>query len=232
MCFSAGASFGAAAVLGTAGVITINKVKSSSQLMFASMPLLFALQQVAEGFIWLSFSHPQFNIYRYSMVYVFLFFAQVLWPGFLPLAVWSMESDQKRRRILGFMVVLGLFTSVLLAYRLIRYPVAASIVGHHIRYDITSPGWIIPLSGVLYMISTIGAPLSSTLKYMKSMGVIIFMAFVVTEIFFRYYLISVWCFFAAVLSITIFFVIRYSTFDRSQIHSILGNHINPEKLDW
>jgi hypothetical protein len=108
----------------------------------------------------------------------------------------------------------------------------ASIKGHHIHYDITSPSWMIPVSSVLYLISTLMAPLSSSLKYMKMLGVLLLIALIVTEIFFRYYLISVWCFFAAVLSIVVFFVVLHSRYNRSHVQSILGNYINPEKADW
>jgi uncharacterized protein DUF6629 len=155
MCFSAGASFGAAAILGTAGVVTLSKVKSPSQVMFVSMPLLFALQQTAEGFEWLSFTHPGFERYRLFMMYTFLFFAQVLWPSYVPIGIWNMEQDNTRKKFLGYLAVAGAAASLLLAYRLIYFPIASNIDGHHIHYDIGSPQWIIPVSSVLYFVSTL-----------------------------------------------------------------------------
>jgi heme A synthase len=79
MCFSATASFSAAAVLGTVGVVALNKVKSKDQLMFASIPLLFGIQQAIEGLVWVSLTHSSDVFLRQFFTYGFLFFAQVLW---------------------------------------------------------------------------------------------------------------------------------------------------------
>jgi hypothetical protein len=53
MCFSAGASFGASAVLGAIGIVTLTKAKTTDQIPFASIPLLFAVQQAVEGTLWI-----------------------------------------------------------------------------------------------------------------------------------------------------------------------------------
>ena len=55
MCFSASANFVGSAVLGAIGVATLTEVKHRREL-FAAMPLLFALHQFTEGFVWLSLS--------------------------------------------------------------------------------------------------------------------------------------------------------------------------------
>ena len=53
MCFSASANFVGSAVLGAIGVATLTEVKHRRELLFAAMPLLFALHQFTEGFVWL-----------------------------------------------------------------------------------------------------------------------------------------------------------------------------------
>jgi hypothetical protein len=53
VCFSATANFAGSAVLGTAGVVTLTKVKHRRELLFAALPLLFAIHQFIEGFVWL-----------------------------------------------------------------------------------------------------------------------------------------------------------------------------------
>ena len=60
MCFSASASFGAGIVLSSIGIATITKTQSRSQLSLAFIPLIFAVQQFSEGFLWLSLLHPGF----------------------------------------------------------------------------------------------------------------------------------------------------------------------------
>jgi hypothetical protein len=47
--FSATVSFAGRAALGAAGVATLSKVKHRRELLFAAMPLLFAIHQFIEG---------------------------------------------------------------------------------------------------------------------------------------------------------------------------------------
>jgi len=53
VCFSATVNFVGSAALGTAGVVTLTKVKHRRELLFAALPLLFAIHQFIEGFVWL-----------------------------------------------------------------------------------------------------------------------------------------------------------------------------------
>ena len=53
MCFSATVNFAGGAVLGAAGVATLTKVRHRRELLFAAMPLLFAIHQYIGGFVWL-----------------------------------------------------------------------------------------------------------------------------------------------------------------------------------
>jgi hypothetical protein len=51
VCFSATANFVGSAVLGAVGVVTLTKVKHRRELLFASLPVLFAIHQFIEGFV-------------------------------------------------------------------------------------------------------------------------------------------------------------------------------------
>ncbi len=53
MCFSATANFVGSGVLGAVGVVTLTKVKHRRELLFAALPMLFAVHQFMEGFVWL-----------------------------------------------------------------------------------------------------------------------------------------------------------------------------------
>ncbi len=79
MCFSATASFSAGAVLLGLGTLTLKSTRHRNELPFAAIPLLFAIQQLSEGVIWLTFSHeaPLLNT---VMTYVYSFFSHALWP--------------------------------------------------------------------------------------------------------------------------------------------------------
>jgi len=53
MCVSATVNFVGSGVLAAVGVITLTRVKHRRELLFASLPTLFAIHQFIEGFVWL-----------------------------------------------------------------------------------------------------------------------------------------------------------------------------------
>ena len=55
MCFSATASFTAGAGLLVIGAITIRLSRDRAELPFAAIPVLFGVQQLIEGALWLTF---------------------------------------------------------------------------------------------------------------------------------------------------------------------------------
>ena len=64
MCFSATASFSAGTVLTMLGVATLRATRRKAEIPFAASPLLFGLQQIVEGLLWLSFRFdaPQLDV--------------------------------------------------------------------------------------------------------------------------------------------------------------------------
>ena len=96
MCFSTSASFGAGIILTTIGVATIKKVREPSQLFFASIPLLFGVQQFSEGFLWLALTNPKYSFLEQISTYSFLFFAQIVWPILIPVAIYFLEKKEKK----------------------------------------------------------------------------------------------------------------------------------------
>jgi hypothetical protein len=77
MCFSAIASFGAGIVLAVIGVATIKKATHPSQIIFAGIPLIFCVQQITEGFLWLALANPGNSSLQQFTTYTFLSFAQI-----------------------------------------------------------------------------------------------------------------------------------------------------------
>jgi hypothetical protein len=53
VCFSPEADFAAAAVVGVVGTQTLRRVGSKRELIVGSLPILFAVHQFVEGFVWL-----------------------------------------------------------------------------------------------------------------------------------------------------------------------------------
>jgi hypothetical protein len=205
MCFSAEASFAAGAALGVAGVISVKKTVRAAHVPFAAIPLIFGVQQICEGFTWLSFNGEPPGRWQPGAMYLFLFFAQVLWPFWVPLSVWLLEENKKRRKLLFAFFCVGLFTSCCLAYFLLSYPVSAKVRQHHIRYELAFPNISLKL-GILYFIPTATTCFLSSHAGVRWMALAVLVSFIVSRLYFREELISVWCFFAAAISGVILFI--------------------------
>jgi hypothetical protein len=53
MCISATANFVGSGVIAAVGVATLCQVRRAREVPFAAFPLLFAVHQLIEGFVWL-----------------------------------------------------------------------------------------------------------------------------------------------------------------------------------
>ena len=82
------------------GVATLRAIRRRAEIPFAAIPLLFGLQQLVEGLLWLSFrfDSPQLNV---AMTYLFAMFSHVLWPIFVPFAIGLLEPVPWRRKTAG-----------------------------------------------------------------------------------------------------------------------------------
>lgn len=98
MCFSAAANFVGGGVLGTIGAVTLTKVKHRRELLFASLPILFAIHQFIEGFVWLGLDGILSPTVTHNMGAAFMLYAQGLLPFLLPLSVLLFEPTARRRR--------------------------------------------------------------------------------------------------------------------------------------
>lgn len=208
MCFSAGASFGAAAVLGGMGILTLRKVSTRSQLMYANIPFVFAIQQVSEGLLWLSLSYAGYEAWQTPATYFFLFFAQFLWPIWIPAAILLMERSKRRQKLLWIPVIAGVIGSSILAYRMIFNLVYSQIEDHHISYVIGSTQGQMIVSSIMYVIAILAPSFISSARGIKSIAFLLVISLLATKIMFEAYLISVWCFFAAAISILIYRVLK------------------------
>ena len=207
MCFSAGASFGAGILLSAVGIASLKKVNEKSEVLFAAIPFVFGVQQMAEGCIWLSFGGHLGLASQASFTFIFLFFAQIVWPFLVPFSILKLEKNEKRKKILKILTYIGTLVSIYLAYCLINFNVEASIVGKHIFYHQDYPVNPGRLGGVMYLLATILPPFFSGVKRMWTLGTAILISYILTVLFYAEYVISVWCFFAAVISILVLVIV-------------------------
>ena len=206
MCFSAGASFAVGAGLIGPGYYAIKRTESRGMLAFACTPILFSFHQIAEGFLWLSLKNPDFASWYKPALYSYSFISQPIWPIWVPLIMWLMETDKRRKKILYYFLLLGAATSLYMFYCLITYGISAVAENGHIRYYRDFPYFNImrPANFVTMAIT----PFLSTLRYTKLLAGAMMASIILTYIFYTDYFISVWCFFAAILSLLIILVIN------------------------
>ncbi|WP_439698628.1 DUF6629 family protein [Mucilaginibacter sp. AW1-7] len=224
MCFSAGASFGASAVLSVIGVATLSRCGKRQQMVFAGIPLIFAVQQVSEGLIWLALLNPGYALWLKPATYTFLAFAQVVWPSWVPFAILLLETSTPRKKILYIATGIGLLVSGYLAYRLMTQPIHAEIAGMHIFYSLGSMNSALHDSAILYFLAIVVPPFISSVKGMWLFGLSIGIAYIITHLFFEDYELSVWCFFAAIISIVVFIVLF-------RLQQTLAGIIGPKALN-
>jgi hypothetical protein len=223
MCFSATASFGASAILGTIGIIAVAKARSNPQRVFATIPLIFALQQLSEGFLWLSLKNTDLAGWQSSLTHAFLVFAMAVWPFWIPYSIWLLEKDPKRKKIIRGFVWIGAIVTVGVCVVLFIYPVKvitpfcltcpdspSASPRHHLHYDFAIPSLIkrlIIAFSVLYIIATIVTPFISGIRKMKWLGIVFLASYLFAVTLYGGFVISVWCFFAAVLSFVVLWIV-------------------------
>lgn len=181
----------------------LTQATKRKELPLAAIPLLFGIQQTTEGVVWISFDAQSLNdaaTFAYSM------FSHVLWPILVPLAVLLLEPEPVRKRILQALLAGGLAVGMYLLYFVIKEGVTAEVVGSSIRYD--SPHLYLPLVLTIYVAATCVSSLVSSHKYIRLLGAVMLTSFLIAGLAYSQTFISVWCFFAALLSVVIYLFLR------------------------
>ncbi|HEY4215758.1 MAG TPA: DUF6629 family protein [Gemmatimonadaceae bacterium] len=210
MCFSAAGSFALSGVLAGIGVASLAQGAPARHRMFAAIPLIFAAQQASEGVVWLTIDASMSEPVHRAAVIAFLGFALIVWPAWLPLSLHRIERSEPRRHALAAMWALGLIVALSSAIILTASTPVAVVAGHSIRYDHAGGGNAVldALIVFAYLVPTVGPFFASTAAHARTIGVLLIVALGAAILVEREALTSVWCFFAAVLSGTVYFSVR------------------------
>ncbi len=201
MCFSATANFVGSGVLGTVGVVTLTKVKHRREVLFATLPMLFAIHQFIEGFVWLGLDGILSPAVAHDMGAAFMLYAQGLLPFLLPLSVWLFEPDKQSRQRMTPFVLLGGGTTLYILWALTAYPLQLYVRGNSIVYinQATNNEAV----AVLYVIATCGSLFFSKIRMMVIFGAANLAILLAVMEYKRYAFTSLWCAYAAVASVII-----------------------------
>jgi len=204
MCFSAPVSFGAAALLGVTGAVTLTKARALTELPLAGVPLLFAAQQAIEGFLWRAVQDDP--AHTAALATLFAAIGLIVWPLLIPIAMALVERHPLRRLAMLLIVPAGIGVSVNYAAILLVRPYRAWPLGHTLTYVNNHP--ISPVMLGLYIVCVCLPPLLSGSRILNLFGAMVIAGLAVTMLAFYESFISVWCFFAALASLILWKFIR------------------------
>jgi hypothetical protein len=201
LCFSATANFVGSGVLGALGVVTLTKVKHRRELLFASLPLLFAAHQFIEGFVWLGLDGTLSPGVVQKMGAAYMLYAQGLLPFLLPLGVLLFEADTKsRRRMIPFLVI-GVATALYILWALVAYPTHIYVQENSIVYINQATNNL--AVAILYVIATCGSLFFSKVRAMVLFGAANLAILLIVSAVKHYAFTSVWCAYAAIASVIV-----------------------------
>jgi hypothetical protein len=165
------------------------------------LPLLFAIHQFTEGFVWLGLDGTLSPAVTHDMAAAFMLYAQGLLPFLLPLSVLLFEPNGKsRKRMIPFLAI-GTGTTIYILWALTAYSFEVYVKGNSIVY--INPATNNTVVAVLYVIATCGSLFFSKVRDMVIFGaanLIILLAVMAVK---RYAFTSLWCAYAAVASLII-----------------------------
>ena len=207
MCFSATASFVASGALAASGVAIARIPKPKSAIPLSIFPVIFAIHQFIEGLLWLNYRGFIADNYRSVAVYAFVLIAFVLWPVFVPFSAYFLETGRIRRVIILLCQVTGIFAGLTILVIIIRGPVSASVVGQSFVYTTNTPDILL----APYLISIFIPFLVSSNKRLVALGVALAVLCVIAGFMASNGTFpSLWCFYAAILSLFLYFFFRHS----------------------
>ncbi|MFA6735524.1 hypothetical protein EOM86_10210 [Candidatus Nomurabacteria bacterium] len=207
MCFSAEASFIGGSALTAIGILSVRKNREPDQRLFAAMPLVFGVQQIAEGFVWTALKSEQKDLMLKLSAYAFLVVALLIWPSFVPLSVRLMETDRRRKTFLNILTALGVVTSLSYLAGFLIYEVTVRIDYMHIDYGVNAPQQFLKIAYLAYLAVTLLPFLITSKRKVWLLGAVIVVSYAVAAYFYSEYLLSVWCFFAAITSAVVWWIV-------------------------
>lgn len=197
MCFSATASFVAGVSLVTTGIYGLHKPHDSRYTMLKTVPLLFGIQQLCEGMVWITQLNE--SVYSSFFKYAFLFYAFFLWPFYIPITLVFL-TDGIYKKIQYYSFGVGSAVALILAYLSWMHGVSARISCHHVDYFFNHSESVVYPLVVLYCLTTVGSFFVANNRKLTFLGILLGASVAISAFCYTEWFTSVWCFFAALVS--------------------------------
>jgi hypothetical protein len=199
MCFSAQADLVGGLAIGAIGVDVLRHVDGRYRyLPLAALPFLLALHQLDEAFVWWGLQGHVSARLGHVATWIYLAFAFVALPVYLPVAVLVLESERRRRMSMVPFVVLGAAVAGILLAAMVRGPVVATLHDHFVGYstDLHAGRLVV----MLYVTATCGSLIFSGVRDIARYGVVNLLAVVLLARLTIDGFASLWCAWAALSS--------------------------------
>ncbi len=196
-------NFTLAGVIGVVGVVTLRKVSTPHEVVFASLPLLFALHQFSEGFVWLGVEKMIGARALEMAETLFIYYAQGVLPFLIPLAIWLIEKDSFKRKIVAILAVIGLGVAVYTMYGLATVPSSVSVINDTLYYK--NPWTENYYDAILYILTTCGSLMLSSSISIQIFGFLNLLGLIIIFLLRPYGFTSLWCLYAATISGLLYF---------------------------
>ncbi len=172
------------------------------ELIFASLPLLFALHEFTQGFVWLGI----YGLIEPSALKiaesVYIFYAHGLLPFIIPLAIWLIEPKGRRRDLIALLMIIGALLSVYSLWGLSDEHTTVSLKNGFLYYvnPMTDYVWV----GMLYILTTGGSLILSRNITIQLFGWLNILGINLVYWLQPDALTSLWCLYAALVSMVLY----------------------------
>lgn len=231
MCFSASASFTASAVLMPLGLYSTHLARTNQQpnyVPLALVPFFFGVQQLIEGLEWTAIDSGRIEPLTTLGALGFLFFAYCFWMIWIPWSAWSISRSTDSRALqhrLRWVAIVATVLGIAFYLPVLFDPPAVQPAVHstgRLLYDVSNLHSIVhnfvntePVGELVYWGFIVLPLIAVADKAVKLFGVLIFVSIFLTWITYSATFNSVWCFYCAVLSIFVIWIVNRPQLRRS-----------------
>jgi hypothetical protein len=211
MCFSAAASLTASVLLLSVGARCIKTALkyNKNYLPIAGLPTAFGIQQACEGGLWIGLTSHHTHLAAIT-AFGFLFFSHFFWLFWIPFSAFKVEPIRILKSaflvfsVIGLLFGLFLYVPLLIRPGWLEFAITHGSIDYRIR--VLSDPLISRDAGYILYAAIILIPLLlSHDRPTRCLGISIALSMFVTFLFLHYAFVSIWCFFAALLSIQVFY---------------------------
>ncbi|MFM1901406.1 MAG: hypothetical protein RLZZ216_1982 [Cyanobacteriota bacterium] len=224
MCFSASASFTASAVLMPLGFYShhlADRAERPGYKPLALVPFFFGVQQFIEGLEWTGIDQGNVEPLTSLAGLGFLFFAYCFWMIWIPWSAWSISRSTDSKALqhrLKWVAIVATVLGIAFYLPVLFNPPALQPAVHsngRLLYDVSNLQSILhnfvntePVGELVYWGFIVLPLLAVSDRAVKLFGVLIFISIFLTWLTYSATFNSVWCFYCAVLSILVIWIVN------------------------